>query len=321
MRKFSKFEVEGENLAFAGAGNWDVDWDAPCALDCAHPHPIAFAAQSRVVADSADLGWRDAFASLISRRAWSGRLDPLPHLGIGYCLRGENRIARQIEGEAAPTLVDFKARQIALLPSHAPAHFRVWGDADVIVVYLRGGMVRAVADRLFGASDRPLYFDPAMAFSDPLLEQICLTFADALSHRATPSRYLDQLAETAAAHCLTRYPQERARIVRPIAPPLLGRLAAYVDEHLDGDLSVEALAEAASVTPGALKRAFAVGLGETPKQWVMQRRLARVRAMLADTDLPLAEIALRAGFSSQSHLCALFKREIGSTPNGFRRAN
>ncbi len=297
----------------------DIDWDAPCGIDRATPHAIAFAPQSRLVADSADLEWRDAFASITSRRAWSGRLAPLPHLGFGYCLRGENRIARQIEGEATPRVVEFRARQIALLPSHAPAHFRVWGDADVIMIYLRGGMVRAVADRLFGASHRPLHFEPAMAFSDPLLEQICLTFADALAHRRTSPRYLDQLAESAAAHCLVRYPLGGVRGAPAPAAPL-ALVAAYVDEHLEGDLSVEALAEAAGLTPGGLKRAFALKLGETPKQWVMQRRLARVRDMLSGTDLPLAEIALRAGFSSQSHLCALFKREIGSTPNGFRRA-
>jgi AraC family transcriptional regulator len=304
-------------LRVAIADSPEIDWDAPCGLDRAEPHPIAFAPQSRIVADSSDLGWRDAFASITSRRAWSGRLAPLPHLGLGYCLRGQNRIARQIDGEAAARMVDFQARQIALLPSHACAQFRVWGDADVLVVYLRGGMVRAVADRMFGASNRPLHFAPAMAFGDPLLEQICLTFADALT-QGLPARYVDQLAESAAAHCLVRYPLEGARALAP-APPPLARVAAHVDANLDGELSVEALAEAAGVTLSALKRAFALA-GETPKQWVMQRRLARAREWLADTDLPLAEIALRAGFSSQSHLCWLFKREIGRTPNSFRRA-
>ncbi len=295
-----------------------VDWETPCGIDRAEPHPIAFAPQSRVVADSSDLGWRDAFASITSRRAWSGRLQPLSHLGFGYCLRGQNRIARQIDGEAAPSIVDFKARQIALLPSHAAAQFRVWGDADVIVIYLRGGMVREVADRLFGASNQRMHFTPAMAFSDPLLEQICLTFANALT-QGLPMRYIDQLAETAAAHCLVRYKQEATPLARsPPAP--LARLAAYVDENLDGDLSVGALAKAAALSPVALKRTFAM-TDETPKQWVMRRRLTRAREMLADTQLPLVEIALRAGFSSQSHLCALFKREIGCTPGSFRRAS
>jgi AraC family transcriptional regulator len=307
-------------MSLPAAERADYEWDIPCGIDRAAPHPIALAPQSRVVADSAQLGWRDAFASITSRRAWSGRLAPLPHLGVGYCLRGENRTARQIDGEAAPTTVEFKARQIALLPSHAPAHFRVWGDADVLVVYLRGGMVRAVADRLFGASTRPLHFEPAMAFSDPLLEQICLTIADALTRRRESPRYIDQLAESAAAHCLVRYPLASERAKRPPAAPL-ARVSAYVDENLDGDLSVEALAEAAGLSTSGLKRVFSAGLGETPKQWVIQRRLERAREMLADTDLPLAEIALRAGFSSQSHLNWLFKREIGRTPSSFRRVS
>ena len=302
------------SLVIANPG---AEWDAPCQRDRAEPHVIAFAPQSRVVADSSQLGWREAFASLTSRRAWSGRLEPSPHLGICYCLSGRNVISRRIDGEAAPTRVEFGARAIALLPSHAPAQFRVGGDADVIVIYLRGGMVRAVADRLFGASDAALHFAPAMAFHDALLEQICLIFADALT-KGRPARYVDQIAESAAAHCLVHYPLQ-APPQRRAPAPALARLALYVDDNLDGDLSLERLAAAVRLSPAALKRALLCA-GETPKQWVMRRRLERAREMIAGTDLPLAEVALRTGFSSQSHLNWLFKREIGRTPGSFRRA-
>ena len=298
-----------------------VDYEIACPAERAQPHPVALAAQSRVIADSAELGWRDAFASLTTRRAWAGRIDPLPHLGIGYCLRGVAHVDRRIEGKATER-IEFSARRLAILPTHAPAFFDVKGDADVLVVYLRGGMVRAVADRLYGASTRPLHFEPLAGFSDALLEQLCLAFAEALhERRRDDARYVDQIAETAAAHCLTRYPFGHPAPSRPAmgVEAALARVSAYVDEHLDGDLSVEALAEAARLTAAALKRAFAETHGETPKQWVIRRRLGAAQDMLAKTDWPLAEIALRAGFASQSHLCVMFKREIGRTPNEYRR--
>jgi AraC family transcriptional regulator len=303
-----------------------ADFDeAPCAAERARAHDIAFASESRVVVDSAALGWSEAFASITSRRAWSARIAPLEHLGIVYCLRGVNRVARRIEGEAAARVVDFRPRQLALLPSHAPAEFRVSGQADVLVVYLRGAMLRAVADRLFGASTRPLHFEPAMSFRDSLLEQFCLTLAEALyRQRADSGRYIDVIAESAAAHCLTRYGRGSARAASPAAPEAetaLRLARAYVDEHLDGDLGLEALAAAAGLTPAGLKRLLAEAEGETPKQWVIRRRIERAREMLAGTDLALSEIALRAGFASQSHLCVMFKREVGRTPRDFRRAD
>ena len=300
-----------------------LDEEAPCAPERAEPHAIALAPQSRVIADSGGLGWREAFASLTSRRAWAGRIEPLRHLGLAYCLRGVAHVVRRIDGEA-PERIEFSARRLAILPTHAPAYFEVKGDADVLVVYLRAGMVRAVADRLFGASTRPLHFEPSAAFSDALLEQFCLTFAEVLqASRQEAARYIDQIAESVAAHCLMRY-QRGTAAVRPASPATdaaLARAAAYVDEHLDGDLGAEALARAARLPPAALKRALAEAYGETPKQWVIRRRLASAREMLTRTDLPLAEIALRAGFASQSHLCMMFKREVGRTPNAYRRAS
>jgi AraC family transcriptional regulator len=306
-----------EGLAF--------EYDAPCALSKVQPHEIAFSPKSRVVADSAKLGWRDAYAAITARRAWSGAMTPIEHLGIGYCLRGANRIERRLQGEEASQIVPFRARQLAILPSHTPATFKVTGDADVLILYLRAGLVRAVADRLLGASNAPLHFRPEMGFSDPLLEQYCLSFADALYRpRGEGSRFVDQLAESTAAHCLMRYLAEDEAPSPPAAQvdteAALGRVAAYVDEHLDGDLSVERLAREAGLACPALTRAFASVHGLTPRQWIIRRRLAYAERMLAGTDLPLAEIALRAGFASQSHLGAAFKREIGRTPADYRRA-
>ncbi len=302
------------------------DFDRPCETARAQPHDIKFSPDTRVVVDSATMGWRDAYASITSRRAWMGRIFPIEHLGVGYCLRGVNTIERRLEGAAAPENVEFSARQLALLPSHAPAWYRVAGDADVLMVYLRSGMVRAVADRLFGASTKPLHFKPVMAFNDPMLEQICLVFAAALYGRdPVSSRYVDQLAEAAAAHCLVRYGDAPA--TAPATPrestdlqTALERVRGYVDDNLEGDLSVETLADAARLPPSGLKRAFALVYGTTPRQWIIQRRIASAEQLLAGTDLPLAEIALRTGFASQSHMSSMFKREIGRTPRGYRRA-
>jgi AraC family transcriptional regulator len=52
---------------------------------------------------------------------------------------------------------------------------------------------------------------------------------------------------------------------------------------------------------------------------VIQRRVERAKHLLqAGTDLSLAEVAARAGFSDQSQFSHHFKRHIGVTPGRFR---
>ena len=52
----------------------------------------------------------------------------------------------------------------------------------------------------------------------------------------------------------------------------------------------------------------------------MQRRLERAKALMRRTNEPLAEIAYRVGFSDQSHLTSIFRRETGLTPGRYRAA-
>jgi AraC family transcriptional regulator len=52
----------------------------------------------------------------------------------------------------------------------------------------------------------------------------------------------------------------------------------------------------------------------------MYRRFCKAVEFIADTNLPLAEIALAAGFSDQSHFSRRFRQYIGVSPSAFRRS-
>jgi AraC family transcriptional regulator len=57
-----------------------------------------------------------------------------------------------------------------------------------------------------------------------------------------------------------------------------------------------------------------------PRRYVMQRRLERAKTLMRRTNQPLAQIARGSGFSDQSHLTSVFRRETGVTPGQFRAA-
>ncbi len=97
------------------------------------------------------------------------------------------------------------------------------------------------------------------------------------------------------------------------------RLIEFVEENLDRDLSLEAMAEEVEISPLYLPRAFKSAVGQSPHQYVLARRIERARELLRDTDLPIVDVALSSGFSSQSHLSNWFLRMVGVSPATYRK--
>jgi AraC family transcriptional regulator len=83
--------------------------------------------------------------------------------------------------------------------------------------------------------------------------------------------------------------------------------------------SLSGLAQSVGVHPVTLARAFRQAFGCTVGEYVRNLRIERATHQLAQTDLSLAEIALAAGFSDQSHFSNLFRHHTGFSPSKFRR--
>ncbi len=74
----------------------------------------------------------------------------------------------------------------------------------------------------------------------------------------------------------------------------LTRVSAYIHDHLDEDLTVDALADVACLSPYHWHRIYHGYFGETLAATVKRLRLQRAAADLAHTDKPISEIAARA---------------------------
>jgi AraC family transcriptional regulator len=101
-----------------------------------------------------------------------------------------------------------------------------------------------------------------------------------------------------------------------------GRLRAvveYIEEHLDASPSLEQMAAVARLSPYHFARQFKQATGLPPHQYVITRRVERAKQFLqAGTDVSLAGLAARVGFSDQSQFSHHFKRLVGVTPGQFR---
>jgi transcriptional regulator GlxA family with amidase domain len=96
-------------------------------------------------------------------------------------------------------------------------------------------------------------------------------------------------------------------------------LAAWAETRLRKDLSVEALAKAAGMSPRNFHRHLKADLNTTPRKWVEDLRLSYIRAALEETQTGLDVLAASAGFSGPDHLIKTFARRMGLTPGSYRR--
>ena len=103
-----------------------------------------------------------------------------------------------------------------------------------------------------------------------------------------------------------------------LSPARTHRICEYINFNLDQNISLEALAEMAGLSTHHFARAFKQTVGMPPHGYVLQRRIEHAQQMLRNTDLPMSEIALSAGFSDQSHLARHFRRITGMSPSVVR---
>jgi len=96
-------------------------------------------------------------------------------------------------------------------------------------------------------------------------------------------------------------------------------VVAYAARHLEDDLSLEALAQQAGLSPFHLHRGFTATSGETPKQLTLRLRLERAAVLLLTTRDSVLDIALACGFQSHEVFTRTFRRHFELAPTRYRR--
>jgi AraC family transcriptional activator FtrA len=112
----------------------------------------------------------------------------------------------------------------------------------------------------------------------------------------------------------------REPVPPPDAGPALSGLLDWATEHLDADLSVDALAARAAMSPRTFIRHFTAATGATPAAWVRGQRVRRAEQLLERADTTIAAVARHCGFGSADTLRRHFRRVRGVGPEAYRAA-
>jgi transcriptional regulator GlxA family with amidase domain len=125
------------------------------------------------------------------------------------------------------------------------------------------------------------------------------------------------LTGPSAATVLAQLP---TRVRGGLPPRALRRVREYVEAHLETTISIQALATIVGLSMYHFARAFKQSMGMTPHEYLVECRVRRAQELLADTDLPLSQIALASGFADQSHCARRFRERVGVSPSSYRWA-
>jgi len=94
----------------------------------------------------------------------------------------------------------------------------------------------------------------------------------------------------------------------------------FIRDHACERIYIETVAKHVRMSRSALEHRLKQAVGRTIHQEIQRTRMTRVQQMLADTSLPLKQVAHQAGFASVQYMTRAFSATTGQTPGAFRRA-
>ena len=187
-------------------------------------------------------------------------------------------------------------------------------DADACYRAVAAHDARFDGAFFIGVTSTGIYCRPVCRVKTPRREN-CRFFAHASQAEGAGFRPCLRCRPELAPQTLAWSAQDASALLAQHAARLLDSPDAWGDEVP----SVAGLAARLGVSDRHLRRVFEAELGVSPMDWLQTRRLLAAKQLLADTRLPVAQVALAAGFTSLRRFNAAFAAQYRMSPTALRR--
>ena len=294
------------------------------AFSVAETHGRAMRPENELLAHSQDVGWRSLHAAIFKEAPLHVTEPALDHPFIIYHITHPTEVMRKIEGARRETGL-LGPRNICVTPPGTATEWEHHGNPEILQVYLRRSLYEAAVGELYGCDATAAEIVPRFGIVDPLLEQLSIALAEALRSGAVrDGLYIDTIAQMMAVHLARTHSVQSRPGALPSTPVVshqrMRQLLEFIEANLDQPLTLDAMAAHVGISPLYLARAFKAAIGQSPHQYVLARRIERAKELLRNTEMPIIDVALSVGFSSQSHLSHWMIRQTGITPAVYRRS-
>lgn len=102
---------------------------------------------------------------------------------------------------------------------------------------------------------------------------------------------------------------------------LIAQIRAYIHQHLEEDLSLNALAKMKYVSPSYLSRLFHQITGEQLMSYITRVRMEEAKKLLLDERYRIQDISEKLGFQSANYFSKVFRKTVGISPQDFRSSS
>jgi AraC family transcriptional regulator len=220
------------------------------------------------------------------------------------------------------------AGEVAIIPARTAWSYESREPVvrNVLLLFLRPLIVRSVVER-FDFARKDLAVTPQLGFRSKQIRHITMSLLCELNQTNVVGRFCADSMATSLALLLIRHYSSLNDVNREqggMAPHKLRRTIAMIDSYLErggqGRVALRSVAKDVGISYCHFSKAFKQSMGMTPTNYIAERRIERAKRLMEETDLPISEIALRAGFSSRDQFTTSFRRLTGVTPRSFRKA-
>lgn len=219
---------------------------------------------------------------------------------------------------------DHVGRGITTLLTRAEASSWRWSQTiEVSHFYIPPAVMAKTASDAFDRDVQSVELHDLLKVEDPVLSWIGDQMVQEVAAGSPGGRLCyDALALQASVHILRKYASVEFKL--PCAQghfrPAHARLIEdYIEQNISRNITLEELANICNCTPVQFARKFQLHYGMRPHAYVLSRKVECACQHLRKNRLALKEIALLSGFSDQSHLNRIFRRQKGITPAEYRR--
>jgi LacI family transcriptional regulator len=101
--------------------------------------------------------------------------------------------------------------------------------------------------------------------------------------------------------------------------PDIVRAMRFIRENACSGVDVNTMVDELGLSRSFLERGFREHFGRSPKAEIMRVRIERAKMLLDRTDKTSHNLAKQCGFNSLEYFITAFRREVGMTPNAYRR--
>jgi AraC family transcriptional regulator len=282
-------------------------------------HRVLQRVNADIGASSEGLGWSSAFASMQRERPFDERFKAISDCLMVLHRGGPVDVTFRTEGRTIDQHIPNGG--IFFLPANHECEVSLHSSLDTIHIYLRADLFDEPES---GPCGRAALLAPIFGQRDAVLKHLGDAIGDAIGENIQGSSlFVDPIAKAIASRFISFNYREGSsdRTQRPsqLTSRQVRRVRDFVEAELDTDIRLKSMANICGLNTEYFVRLFKTTLHTSPYQYVLNRRVERVKILLSQDKESLADIALQCGFSHQEHMTRMFRRFTGVTPGRYKR--